>query len=146
MSNIILSDAQARPDLFSWNGSVDRIKIASWLEERRWSVPADLLGFWAATGGGTVFETERLLAPARAGASSVDEMLELTTWLQKRGLPSGLAVFHQGLGFTAVRAVDAAYVSLDSGARVVGEASSFDQWYTSVIRSEYAYRYDLPTL
>lgn len=146
MNSLILLDAQATPTLFHWNGAVDAAAIKSWLKDRGWSVPPDLLHFWEVTGGGTVYETERLLAPIRFAPSGVDEIFELTTWLQRRGLPAGLVVFHEGMGFTAVRHSDAAYVSLDSDGQVIGESFDFNHWYTSVIRAEYAARYNLPRL
>lgn len=61
-------------------------------------------------------------------------------------MPGGLLVFHEGLGFTAVRGGDGAYVSLDGDVRVRGEYADLDDWYTQVLRAEYAGKYGLPPL
>jgi hypothetical protein len=55
-------------------------------------------------------------------------------------------VFHQGLGYTAVRLSDGAYISFDGNLTPYGQYPNLEQWYISVLRDEYAQRYGLPAL
>jgi hypothetical protein len=73
MSERLLADAKAAPDLFSWNGSISRDLLEDWVAALRWRIPSDLVEFWVATGGGEVFESERLLRPLKSkdGRASV---------------------------------------------------------------------------
>jgi len=52
MNKQIFSDAEARPDLFLWNESIDRSSLKEWLAENHWQIPDDLFSFWQKTGGG----------------------------------------------------------------------------------------------
>ncbi len=142
MNGLILNDAQRAPHLFRWNGQVGRRTIEDWIALHGWKIPGDLLDFWTITRGGEVFESERFLPPL-ASPDGQEEIVQVTGWCQRRGLPDGLVVFHEGLGFTAVRCLDGAYLSLDSAVQVAGEYTSLDQWYSDVLRREYAERYGL---
>jgi hypothetical protein len=142
MSSLILNDAQAAPRVFLWNGPVDHEEIKQWIARRGWVIPPDLLELWTITGGGEIFESERILRPL-ISRDGQEEVAQVTSWCQERGLPSGLVVFHEGLGFTAVRCSHGAYVSLDSRFSVTGEYESLDGWYAEVLRAEYGPRYGL---
>lgn len=142
MKGLILEDAQRAPQLFLWKGSVDRRAIDEWVALHGWKIPSDLRELWTLTGGGEIFESERFLVPLLS-QSGDEEIAQVTEWCQNRGIPSGLVVFHEGLGFTAVRCDDGAYVSFDSDLRAAGEYTSLDQWYSEVLRKEYAERYGL---
>jgi hypothetical protein len=109
---------------------------------RGWTLPRDLLDFWTVTGGGEIFESEGFLPPL-VSADGQEEIGQLTRWCQRRGLPNNFVVFHEGLGFTAVRCADQAYVSLDGDLRIAGEYPTLEQWYVDVLRREYAERYGL---
>jgi hypothetical protein len=61
-------------------------------------------------------------------------------------MPRDFVVFHEGLGLTAIRCADGAYLSLDTDIRVVGEFKSLDRRYAGVPRAEYAARYGLSPL
>jgi len=142
MKRPILVDAQANPRLFRWNGPIDPQMLLQWAARHDYRVPPDLLDFWASTGGGEVFETEMFLKPLVSSADE-DGVEYATISHQRRGIPPGLVVFHEGLGSTAVRCADGVYVSLDFDSRIAGLYDSFDDWYVNVLRSEYAERYGL---
>jgi hypothetical protein len=133
------------PSVFVWNGPIDRQAIDEWLLKHAWTLPSDLVDFWAITGGGEVFESETFLRPA-VSSDGEDEVAQMTGWCAARGIPSGLVVFHEGLGFTAVRCDDRTYVSLGTDLRVIRTFKSLDDWYTCVLRAEYATRYGLPRI
>ena len=142
MNSLILEDAQRAPQLFLWNGPVGRRAIDEWVALRGWTIPADLLELWTITGGGEIFESERFLPPL-VSRDGQEEVAQVTQWCQDRGMPADLVVFHEGLGFTAVRCLDGAYVSFDSELRAGGEYTSLERWYSEVLRAEYAERYGL---
>ena len=143
--SLILSDAQLAPDLFRWNGPIDRHRLVDWMEGRGWVLPSDLLDLWASTGGGEIFESENILPPLTTAAGE-NELDCVTDWCRTHGAPDGLVVFHQGLGYTAVRFADGAYLSLDGNSRVLDQHRSLEHWYLEVLRAEYGERYGLPTL
>ena len=60
-------------------------------------------------------------------------------------MPADYIVFHVGLGgLSAVSSRDGRYVSLDENTYTVAATfSSFDDWYLSLLRQEYADRYRL---
>jgi len=43
MTDAILRDSESAPNVFDWNGPVDRHRIQEWLADRGWMVPADLI-------------------------------------------------------------------------------------------------------
>lgn len=145
MSAIILTDAQFASNLFLWNAPLDRGQIEQWLAQRNWVIPGDLVEFWTITGGGEIFESEKFLPPL-GPHDSEDEVAPRTAWHRAHGMPEGLVVFHEGLGFSAIRCADGAYVWFDVNGRSRGEHRSLDDWYTQVLRAEYAERYGLPPL
>jgi hypothetical protein len=138
-------DARLLSSVFLWHGSIDHNEIAEWIRRRGWLIPKDLIEFWAATGGGEIFESESVLRPL-ISPDGQEEVEQVTQWCVHRGMPPGLIVFHQGLGFTATRSGDGMYVSLDTNFRISGLYSSLDKWYVKVLRAEYAARYGLPPL
>ena len=144
MNCLILADAERAPHLFQFNGPGEREQLEKWIRTRGWVVPRDLLEFWTLTSGGQILETERFLRPL-ALPNGEEEVAAVTAWCYKRGMPKGLVVFHEGLGFTAVRP-DGSYVSLDSDVQVRGEYRDLDDWYVNTLREEYAGRYRLPPL
>lgn len=144
MTSQIKRDAVVRPDLFIWHGAVALEEVQRFLGHLGWRIPAELQEFWAETGGGDLFETETLLK-IRGDPSLGDDLLAANEHFQALGLPIGLRVFHTGLGISAIREVDGHYLLLDPKSfHVVGIFPTFDQWYRSVLRSEYAVRYGLP--
>lgn|SRR5262249_4341253 len=145
MNSIVLDDARAVPNLFLWNGPVDRRKIDDWITNRGWVIPDDLRRFWTVTGGGETFESEKFLQPL-VSADVDDSVAQVTAWCEERGMPHGFVVFHEGFSFTAIRQLDGAYVSLDRDLRVTGEYGTLDRWYVKVLRAEYGQRYGLARL
>ncbi len=142
MKSQILVDGAAAPHLFLWNGPVGRQHILDWIAERHWVISPDLVEFWAATGGGEILESERLLRPLLEPQGQ-EEVAQVTAWCQQRGMASGLVVFHEGLGFTAVRGGDGVYIWLDGDLRIISEHSTLNQWYVETLRNEYGDRYGL---
>jgi hypothetical protein len=140
----VLDDAAVRPDLFIWRGPVPLADLEAWIREKELRVPNDLVHFWEVTGGGEVFETESLLGPRHVTELS-DDVAAVTRAHRERGMPADYIVFHVGLGgLSAVSSRDGRYVSLDENTYTVAATfSSFDDWYLSLLRQEYADRYRL---
>jgi len=147
MSKRIFSDAEARPDLFLWNESIDRSSLKEWLAENRWQIPDDLFLFWRETGGGDIYETETIFGPV-GDADLGEDVLEINEELRKGGMPEDFLVFHQGTGgLSAVRLSDGQYLQLsEDDFSESGTYSSLEEWYDRVIRDEYADRYGLAPL
>ena len=147
MSKRIFSDAEARPDLFLWNKSIDRSSLKEWLAENRWQIPDDLFLFWRETGGGDIYETETIFGPV-GDADLGEDVLEINEELREEGMPEDFLVFHQGTGgLSAVRLSDGQYLQLsEDNFSESGTYSSLEEWYDRVIRDEYADRYGLAPL
>ncbi len=137
----ILSDFDAYPSAFVWNGPVTSFVLAGWQSggvDR--VVPKDLLYLWEAVGGGDVFESETIFEP---GATPPAEDIDAENKrLRSVGLPEGLLVFHTGLCVSAVDQLTMDIVQLAPGS--FGERSRFeslDDWYRTLLRAEYGARY-----
>lgn len=142
----LTDDARVRPDLFSWNGRMDRTELESWLATNKWiiSCPRDLLAFWQETGGGDVFETEAILGPL-GDPQMGDDLAAVNHEMKERGMPERFLVFHVGLLTSAVDMPSGNYVELaPEGFRVVRRFASLEEWYRSTLRAEYGQRYGLP--
>jgi hypothetical protein len=139
------TDALLRPRVFRWNGPIDRDRIEDWVREQGWDLPQDLIAFWAATGGGEVFDSELLLPPL-PGPGIEDDVASRTRYYVSIGMLGSYVVFHEGAGWvSAIRLADRRYVQLDeTHFREHGEHESLEAWYSSVIRAEFAERYGLP--
>jgi hypothetical protein len=144
MTTLILQDAQRRPELFDWRGPVNADELHRWLAANRFVVPADLVTFWKATGGGEAFETETLLAPI-ACESSGEDVEGVTREHCARGMPADYLVFHVGFGgLSVIRRSDARYLLIDDTKYVVAaEYATLDEWYRLLLRAEYEGRYRL---
>ena len=59
----LLTDAQLKPHLLTWNGAINAPQQDDWGRENDSSLPPDLRVLWSATGGGDIFESETLLGP-----------------------------------------------------------------------------------
>jgi hypothetical protein len=137
---MILADATSRPALFFWNGAPAPVEITAWVESTGLDLPADLLDFWLHTGGGTVFESEELLAPFAGPAAA--GILERNAWHHSKGMLDGFLVFHEGLWLSAVRSPEPRYVTLRLPQYTVdAEFGSFAEWYNGTLRAEYGERY-----
>ncbi len=106
-------------------------------------VPSDLRDIWIRTGGGEMFETETLLAPFGA-ASLGDDVDGVNVAYHSRGLPRSYLLFHVGLCDSAIRVPETDIIVFRPGSFIPQHCfTSFDVWYQSVIRNEYAERYGL---
>jgi hypothetical protein len=101
-------------------GQPDAVALEQWLAEHTIDVPADLVAFWRATGGGEAFETEQLLAPL-AQSELADSVLSRNRWHQGQGMPNALLVFHEGAWLSALRDVEPRYVTLTQPSYQVDE-------------------------
>ena len=139
----ILTDSRASPAAFVWYGALDEGMLRRWVNERSLAVPADLFALWATLGAGEMFESEELLAPFGAPQHAAD-FDDANEQHRKAGLPTGTFVFHDGSWLSAVRQVDARYVTLDRSTYVVlDEFASLREWYVGTVRREFAMRYGL---
>jgi len=59
-------------------------------------------------------------------------------------MPDSYLLFHEGTFFSAVRLPDQMFVTLDAKFQETAEFSTFDEWYTLTLRSEYDTHYGLP--
>ena len=126
----LVEDAVACPLLFVWNGRVEDVVVDGWLAERQLVVPEDVRALWIETGGGTIFETEELLAPA-----APDEPTLISS-------PVAGVVFYSGaFGRAAIQQPGGNLVLIDRD-ETVHPLSSLAAWYF-LIRGEFAQRYGL---
>lgn len=142
--NLLLSDAAQRPELFHWNGALDRAFLGAWLRDENLSVPSDLADFWAEVGGGDFFESETILSPfgdQRLG----DDVKSANASHRERGLPPHLMLFHVGVTRTAIEQPTLRYVSLDESNQPTESFVSLNAWYYS-IRQPFAETYGLTKL
>lgn len=117
-------DALKRPELFRWEGALERRAVEEWIGREGLVVPCSLQELWIETGGGTLFETEELLAPFG------DEL----PFLRARRM----LIFHQGICDSAVDQSTGGLVLLGhSGATPVRDLAA---WYF-VLRDEFGDRY-----
>ena len=132
-----------RPQVFYWYGPIARESLQQWIELRQLDVPGDLLDVWLSYGGGVMFESEEVLAPLGGDEHALD-FDEVNYRHRDKGLPEGLVVFHEGTWVSAVRNDPPRYVAVEhSSYETVGEFESFDAWYRSTVREEFAERYGL---
>jgi hypothetical protein len=136
----IFDDAAAHPRLFLWFGapSADQLRAVSAAFVQ---LPQGLLHFWKLTGGGDVFESETILGPA---GINEDNVLAATRRLQSQGLSKDYCLFHRGLTTTVVDLIAGRFQVVDEKFRPLRSSiETFDDWYESVLRKEYAQRYGL---
>lgn len=139
--NILLLDARRRPELFHWFGPGPAEQIIDWASKLG-GVPEDLLSFWLTTGGGDVFESETLLSPA--GALVGEDVESVTSACHQRGLPAEWVVFHVGYGVSAISIETGRYAWFEGQANAPSQYfDSLSEWYSQVLRAEYAERYGL---
>jgi len=137
-------DRLARPDLFHFFGAIQPEKLDAWLLERKLVIPADLKQLWCETGGGDLFESETILGPfgPRDTGDDVDSVSQ-GQW--QNGMPADWLVFHTGLGLSVVKMSSGEYASLPLDSYDVCETfRSLEDWYTMLIRKEYAPHYGMP--
>lgn len=146
MSPLIFNDAQARPDLFQWNGRMSPTDLKNWLNDHGWqgACPPDLLEIWQETGGGDLFETETILGPL-GNTSLGDDIVDVNRALRSQGMPERFLVFYIGIEIGAVDTSRGDYVALDTANyQITNRFFSFDDWYVSTLRLEFKDRYGLP--
>lgn len=125
---LILTDAASRPELFFWNGKIERAHLDSLLSEAGFSMPDDLAELLAVTGGGDFFESETLLGPF--SEQDVENLFWLNRWRWANGLNKNLLLFHEGVIPTAVDQATGEYLSIVGDAeKVVKRFPRFDDWY-----------------
>jgi hypothetical protein len=144
MTETLWRDAVQRPDLFRWKGRLSAAAIAAWTEKQGWTLPEDLVSFWARTGGGEIFESEELLSPL-GDAEAEDSVVLTLRFHVERGLPQRFVLFHEGgYGLSAVDVEAGDYVVMDPSTYAVrSRHKSLDDWYRQGVRAEYAARYGL---
>lgn len=145
MNSLLYQDQAQRPELFVWNGPIPAERLDEWLSHRGLGIPEDLAQLWRETGGGDLFESETILSPLADDqkGNGVDEVNEFH---QKRGLSSDYLIVQTGGYLTAIRLTDKKWVLLDLDSyNEINQFDSFDAWYRSVLRAEFAQRYKLPT-
>ena len=125
---------------------IDGALFEVWLAALPLRAHSDSVDLWRRTGGGDIFESETLLGPLASVES--DDLLKMNEYYWSRGLPDGLLIFHVGVCVSA-SSVDQKrrqhrLVTLSSDSyRVSRSFDCLNDWYQSVLRSEYASRYRL---
>jgi len=139
----LLSDAARRPDLFLWNGPIPGPELASWLNDRCWTLPPDLVSFLSETGGGNVFESEWILGPY--GDSSLGTDLESVNQFHwSRGLGDACLVFNTGGFFSVIDQPRGDYVVVsEKDYRTDSRYPTLEAWYLGTARKEFGRKYGL---
>jgi len=133
-------DLRFAPNAFDWRGSTEVGPLMEWLEAHGRRVPKDLIGLWAQTGGGDMFETEEVLSPTATGDHDL-EAVNRRLWAS--GLAEDLLVFHSGLFMTAIDSNERIVRIDPDRLEPVAFFGSIDDWYAD-LRGEYARSYGLP--
>ena len=141
----ILQDAQQRPELFEWFGSIPGREIEDWLLRTQLPIPSDLVELWKITGGGDVFESETFLRPTVPSVPKpnfiVDDIESFNLDLTAKGKPGELYVFQQGCFLSAIQLQNQKFMTLTKNYGVEREFHSLDEWYNQTLRAEFAARY-----
>lgn len=144
MNELLRTDSLLRPDLFIWNGAIERKRLENWVRERHLTIPDDLVEFWSETGGGEIFETETVLGPF-GDPERGEDLDSVNEHHRGRGMDQRFLVVHHGSALSAVRLHDRKWVVLDPDTYSQREVyGSLAEWYREVLRSEFADRYGLP--
>jgi hypothetical protein len=141
MIDLILRDADLRPDLFKWRGKLSIPALEHWEREHSLPLPKDLKQLWSTRGGGELFESETVLQPF--GAADYDLIGCVSEAFRKRGLDAESYVFHTGLWDSVFRKSDGTLSSLEP--TDMSQRSKFQDladWYKA-LRAEYGERYGL---
>ena len=141
--NLLIADAEQRPELFHWNGPVDRSIIEESLASYH-LLPGDLIDFWAETGGGDFFESETILGPS--GDDRLGDSVRIANELHRQGgMPMRYVLFRTGVGLSAIDLETGKYVELSPTYETMGSYDTFNAWYWS-IRRDFAETYGLTPL
>jgi hypothetical protein len=138
----ILDDSKRSSRLFQWTGALSQEQLAKWISGSRVRWPGDLVELWRTVGGGTLFETETILSPFGNPVLG-DDIQSVTALHRQRGLSEAVTLFHTGLGVSGVDE-SMVLVHLDGATyRTVSTHRTLDDWYATVLLSEYGSRYGL---
>lgn len=146
------NDALSRPTLFLLRGPMKNSAIQAWNPPLVHSLPAELLDFWAETGGGDIFESEVFLHPCNLAADLLDvdgsdEVLVANEALRREGLPTECLAFLAGAFIGAWRRTDGRYLLLDAPDLQARQTfGSLEAWYVDGLRPIFAEKYRLPGL
>jgi hypothetical protein len=137
-------DQAQRPELFLFARPISESELDAWLRERNLIIPADLKKFWCETGCGEMFESETILSPSGLPALA-DDIDSVNTFHRQQGMPNNYLIFHTGIGLSIVTIPDGQYASIQEGGSYTIQQtfSSLADWYSGLIRCEYAFRYGL---
>lgn len=139
----LTADEEVAPYLFHWSGRVLPSELRNWIRTVGIMPPSDLVWLWIETGGGTMFETEEVLCPMKSAINDLDVLTATKLW-HGRGLDPQLLVFHQGMCVSAWdHSAGKVRTYSRRDLRALEDARSIDEWYTQIIRAEYAARYGL---
>jgi hypothetical protein len=144
MNDELRADYGAAPHLFYWREPIPLSALQQWVHESRLLVPDALLDLWHWSGGGDWFDTETILRPEIDGADG-DGVETMNQFLQSQGLSDQYLVFNTGAFLSAVRQSDGHIIWLGeaNGYRERLDFGSLEEWYTQLVRAEYAEVYGL---
>ena len=144
MSDLLASDIENNPESFDFTRPALRSEIESLEAELGASLPDSFTEILCRFGQGVFLDNESLLGvnetePGLGDLVSVNLELRST-----QNLPTGLIVFHLGIGgmhaFDSRASItECPIVCLDEDTLEPGETyATFDEWYTECIRTEYS--------
>ena len=141
MIDQLWKDKTEKPDLFYFFGAIPSEKLDAWIRERKLVIPPELKELWCDTGGCDLFESETVLGPFGSAKTGDDvDSVNLHHW--GGGMPPDWLIFHTGLGLTVVKMSSSEYANVREGSYQVQQTfASLTDWYTRLIRQEYASRY-----
>jgi hypothetical protein len=143
MIDLILSDSQARPDIFLWRGALPSSLIIEWESRNSVTLPEDLKYLWSLKGGGDLFESETILQPFGA-LDEYDLVESVTQTFRTRGLSPEFWVFQTGLTDSVFRISDGAIFSLGApNGSTLQPFADLNEWYKTTLRETFATRYGL---
>ena len=138
MIDLLLRDAELRPELFWWHGAIPIEQIEDWEREHSLRVPLDLKLLWSLKGSVDYFQSETILKPF--GEPEYDLILECSKVLWGRGLSTDYCVFQTGLCNAVFRKLDGAIFEMEerpsSAVRIGSQFGDLGEWYESCPRRE----------
>lgn len=142
MINTILKDSTEHPELFHWFGALNITEIERWERDFSVSIPEDLKLLWNRTGGGDLFESETILQPF--GVRDDDLVCRVSEMFWKKGLPQDHYIFHKGMCLSTFSKSGKSLTAWKEPDIIAfADFPDLDNWYSGLLRSEYAQRYGL---
>ena len=121
-------DTATHPQLFAWQGPIDRDWLTQRLSSYGWTIPGDLVDLWVLRGGGDLFESETIFRPT-TDRHDGEDLGSATEYMRASGLPAAGLVFHRGVFTSVIEQPLGEYLVFDQNFRQTQRFRGLDDWY-----------------